>query len=197
MTVDTQDSSFIFAARHIRNIWRTQEEDQLLESLEYTKRNLTLLDYLASVSHAGNEISIRSLNYESRGALVHIGKDFFSIVSPKMPRVIHSFVFNGDIDTAKVRDIEIDVLEKTEQAQNVRLLRHDKSFKSLLNDIASHPDNVEIETEQGHLYTGPFTLFSDCISVNENEDGFREESLVSSGTTIIPINRIVSVLYTV
>ena len=197
MTINTQDSTFLLTGRDMRNVWRTQEEEQISESLEYAKRNLTLLDYLASVSHAGNEISVRTLNYESRGALVHIGKDFFSIASPQMPRLIHSFVFKGDIDSSKVRNIEIDVLGKTERAQNVSLLRHDKSFKSLLDDIASHPDHTEIETEQGHLYVGTFALLSDCIAITENAATDTEKTLVNPGTTIVPMNGIVSILYAV
>jgi len=102
VTLNTQDSAFLLTGRNMRNVWRAETEEQISESQEYAKRNLTLLDYLASVSHAGNEISVRTLNYESRGALVHIGKDFFSIASPQMPRLIHSFVFNGEENTSKV-----------------------------------------------------------------------------------------------
>jgi len=197
VTINTQDSSFLLTGRNMRNVWRTEEEEQIAESLEYAKRNLTLLDYLASVSHSGNEISVRTLNYESRGALVHIGKDFFSIASPQMPRLIHSFVFNGDVDNSKARNIEIDVLGKTERAQSIRLLRHDKSFKSLLSDIAAQPDHTEIETEQGHLYVGSFALFSDCIAITENSVSGTEKTLVNPGTTIVPMDGIVSVLYAV
>ena len=197
MTLNTQDSAFLLTGRNMRNVWRAETEEQISESQEYAKRNLTLLDYLASVSHAGNEISVRTLNYESRGALVHIGKDFFSIASPQMPRLIHSFVFNGEENTSKVRNIEIDILGKTERAQNVRLLRHDKSFKSLLDDIASHPDHTEIETEQGHLYVGSFALLSDCIAITENAASDPEKTLVNPGTTIVPMNGIVSILYSV
>jgi len=88
-------------------------------------------------------------------------------------------------------------LGKTERAQNVRLLRHDKSFKSLLDDIASHPDHTEIETEQGHLYVGSFALLSDCIAITENAASDPEKTLVNPGTTIVPMNGIVSILYSV
>lgn len=186
MTVDT---NFLITGRKIRSIWRTEEEDFIAESLIYAKRNLSFLDYLASVAHAGNEISVRTPNYVVSGPLIHIGKDFFSIVSEDSPRLIHSFVID--------ENIEVDVKEKTPKAQTLRLLRHEKSFRSLLDDISARPDHTEVETQQGIIYQGRFEMFADCIAITENAHIGPEQSLVRKGTTIIPTDGIVSVLYAI
>ena len=191
----TVDSNFLITGRQIRTEWRTEEEQFTKESLSFTKRNMSLLDFLASTSHAGNEISVKTSSYEATGPLAHIGKDFFTIASPDSPRLFHSFVLNNDTNSGLPNGIEIEILERTPKAQSIRLMRQNKSFRSLLDDVSIRPDHTEIETLQGNLYEGKFELYSDFIAITENAHSRPDQTLVKQGTVIIPIEQIISVLY--
>lgn len=194
MTIDT---SFLITGRQMRTQWREQEEDYIAESLSFTKRNISLLDFLASVAHAGNEISVRTPHYESSGPLIHIGKDFFSIVSASSQRLVHSFVLNDNSKSDLPKGIEIEVLGRSPKAGTIRLHRQNKSFRSLLDDISTIPDHNEIETLQGNVYEGTFELYADCIVVTENANIRPNQTMIRQGAIVIPIDGIVSVLYAV
>ncbi len=177
------EQSFLLTGRNLRTQWRTQEESFISEAFNYAKRNMSLREFLASVAHSGHEIAVKTPSFKAQGSLIHIGDDFFSLVSPEHPRYIQSFILD---------DIEVEVLERTPRAQMQRLLRHGKSFRSLLDDISLHSTFAEIETRQGNIYTGTFELFADCIGVTN-----KENELIHEGKSLVPVNGIVSVLYSI
>lgn len=196
MTIESVDSSFLVAGRDIRTEWRVEEEDFIAESIEYAKRKMSMLDYLASVAHAGHEIAVLTPSFQTEGQIVHIGSDFFSIVCAKKPRFAQSFVV-GNAENPRIDGIEIDVRHKSDQAENFRLVRHVKSFRSLLEDIARREGYIEIETRHENIYQGTFELFSNFISFIPKSLEKNDQSLVQDGAVIIPIDGIVSVLYAI
>lgn len=177
------EQSFLLTGRNLRTQWRAQEESYIAEAFSYTKRNMSMRDFLASVAHAGHEIAVKTHAFKAQGSLIHVGDDFFSIISSDHPRYVQSFI---------LEDIEVQVLGRTPRAQLQRLLRHGKSFRSLLDDIALHSHFSEVETRQGNIYTGTFELFADCIGVTDQEN-----ELIHEGKSLIPISGIVSVLYSI
>lgn len=177
------EQSFLLTGRNVRSQWRAQEESFIAEAFNYAKRNMSLREYLASVAHAGHEIAVKTQSYLAQGPLIHIGDNFFSISVNDNARHIQSFILD---------DIEVEVLERTPRARMQRLLRHGKSFRSLLDDISTHANFAEVETRQGNIYTGTCELFADCIGITEDEN-----ELIHSGKKLIPIDSVVSVLYSV
>lgn len=192
----TIEQSFFIAGRDIRAAWRSEEEDFISESLAYAKKKMTLLDYLASVSHAGNEVAVKTLSYQTEGPIIHIGSDFFSIVSPQNSRYIQSFCV-GSHGSHHMRGIEIEIKEQTVHASRLKLIRQVKSFHSLLENISIRDEYAEIETFNGNVYQGDFEMFADFISFRQVDSGANEMSLVEKGTITIPIDGVVSVLYSI
>lgn len=190
------DSTFVLTGRQLRTVWSAETEELSRESAHYAKKRLTLLDYLSNVSQSGHNIRIRTDNFNVHGTLVHLGADFFSVASSDEDRTVHSFRLNPD-GSKLHSSIEIDIAEQSERAFSTQLLRHDKSFRSLLEDVFTTPEYCEIETTQGNVYSGPFDMLQDCIAVHEKNAPQLSMTLITQDTTIVPIDGVVSVLYTI
>ncbi|MFN8015657.1 MAG: hypothetical protein U0R17_03470 [Acidimicrobiia bacterium] len=185
------DSSFLITGRHIRGIWRDEEEDYIAESFAYTQKNLSILDYLASAAHSGNQIKITTPNFDVSGILIHIGQDFFSISDKAHPRMVHSFPINSSNNVSS-STFEIEVIDKSMKSISTHLLRNEKSFNSLLDDIYASNQHCEIETFQGNIFNGPFSILKDCICIGSSTNN---KALVNEGSIILPINGIASIAY--
>ncbi|HMS25397.1 MAG TPA: hypothetical protein PKB15_06915 [Acidimicrobiia bacterium] len=185
------DPTFLVTGRDMRNTWRTEEEDFIQESLHYAQRNMTLLEYLASILHSGHEIEIHTIKRTTQGFLVHLGKNYFSFKSTRQPNFIQSFA----LTTQGVASFEIKVLEKSSHAQSQQITRQDKTFRSLLDDLSFRNSKVEIETQLGNVYCGKYELLADCIAITRSDSSDCELSLIQSGTTVVPLSEIVSILY--
>ena len=185
------DPAFLVTGREMRNAWRTEEEDFIQGSLRYAQRKMTLLDYLANIFHSGYEIEIHTKESRTQGFLVHLGNDYFSCRSTRRPNFVQSFALTH----YGISSFEIKVLEKSLHAQSQQITRQDKSFRSLLDDLAFRDRNVEIETQLGNVYCGKFELLADCIAITRSDSSDCELSLIQSGTTVVPLSEIVSILY--
>ena len=185
------DPAFLATGRDIRNTWRTEEEDFIQESLHYAQRNMTLLDYLASILHSGHEIEVHTKTGITRGVLAHLGNDFFSCRSTQRPTFVQSFA----LTSYAIASLEIKVLKKSVHAQSQQITRQDKSFRSLLDDLSFRDSKVEIETQLGNVYCGKYELLADCIAISRSDSSDCELSLIQSGTTVVPLSDIVSILY--
>ncbi len=189
------DSGFTLTGRQLRDVWAEEHDELANESAYYAKRRLTLLDFLSNVSQSGHNVRVRTDSYDVHGTLVHLGNDFFSIATLHDLHLVHSFRLNSDENNAYCA-LEIDVTEKSQRASAVPLLRHDKSFASLLEDISLRDCHTEIETTQGNIYTGHFELLNNCVAINSSSST-PAMTLVTQNITIIPLKGIVSIVYTI
>lgn len=193
----TFNSDLISTGRKIRSTWRDEEEDFLKESSHYSRKQLSALDFLSSVAHAGHQICVHSVAFQSEGTLLHLGTDFFSIAPDNDSTRVHSYSLNG----LSASLIEIDITEKVLRSWTTSLFRYEKSFKSLLDELSVKNDVVEIETATGNVFSGTIQMLSDSIVIsplnNDSENQNEDRTLVKKNSTIVSQDAVVSVFYSI
>lgn len=190
----TVNSDLISTGRQIRTAWREEEEAFIEESSHYSRKQITFLEYLSSIAHAGHNVCVSSSSCETIGTLAHLGQDYFSVSPSNNQGSIYSYSSIGFSKSL----IEVDVLEKESRSWRTALYRLEKNFYSLIDELSVSNKKIEIETALDHVHTGQIQMLGDSVIVMP-EDFEKEKSstMVVQGASLIPIEAIVSIAYSI
>lgn len=175
-------------ARSLRSSWRDDEEELAHESFEYAKRNISLIEYLASIANEGYELSITTNKNRYEGIVSFIGKNFFSLSHSAAPKsnVVTTFALHDDIDFV----IRINKKQNRDKAQIKKTSIEDRSFKAFLDEICLNQDVCDLELNQGQLINGKLAVFKDFLRIRDSKS--TKENFIEQDTTLFAISSIVA-----
>lgn len=189
---DTEKISF---ARSLRSQWRDEEEEISIESFEYTKRNTSLIEYLASIASEDYQINVSTKLNNYQGYITSIGTNYFSIS--------HSYMSNNFAITSfpltnlDQFSIAIGKKRKEQNSSNYQVNILQKSFKALLDEISSSKVNLTIELITNNEIKGYIDLYKDFYSVRIMENtritNLEKISFIEEGSTLIYQDSIISI----